>query len=64
MLRSDIPPEEKTSERLAKERYVLAAAGGNTIAAAMAVTFYHVIANPSILASLRVELSGLARLFT
>ncbi|KAI8712413.1 hypothetical protein NCS52_01339400 [Fusarium sp. LHS14.1] len=56
ILRSDIPSSEKETTRLADEAMVLVIAGSETTASTLAAITYHLLADPSLMARLRVEL--------
>ncbi|KAJ4179516.1 hypothetical protein NW755_012425 [Fusarium falciforme] len=56
ILRSDIPSSEKETPRLADEAMVLVIAGSETTASTLAAITYHLLADPSLMARLRVEL--------
>ncbi|KAK5142179.1 hypothetical protein LTR04_002316, partial [Oleoguttula sp. CCFEE 6159] len=53
---SNLPPQEKTIERLMDEGFILIGAGGETTAQTLAVLTYHLLNNPPILKKLRAEL--------
>lgn len=55
-MRSDIPDQEKTIERLSDEAFVLIVAGAETTARVMNVTLTCLIEHPEILSRLRQEL--------
>ncbi|TKA81274.1 hypothetical protein B0A49_00228 [Cryomyces minteri] len=54
---SNLPPQEKTIERLMDEGFILIGAGGETTAQTLAVLTYHLLNNPPILKKLRAELT-------
>ena len=56
LLNSDLPPEEKTLQRLQDEGQTVVAAGQVTTAYYLKTTAFHLIANPDILAKLKAEL--------
>ncbi|KAL8663142.1 MAG: hypothetical protein Q9168_008143 [Polycauliona sp. 1 TL-2023] len=53
-----LAPAEKTPERLVAEGFAIVGAGSHTVAHTLAVTSYHIIANPAILRKLRDELAS------
>jgi cytochrome P450 len=57
LLQSDLPPHEKTIERLADEGQTVVGAGQVTTAHYLKMTSFHLIANPDILAKLKAELA-------
>lgn len=59
LLRSDLPPSEKKLKRLADEGQTVVAAGSLTTAHFLAVTSYHILANPAVLERLQQELRPL-----
>lgn len=60
MLRSsNLPPAEKTPERICAESMLLVAAGTETTARTIAVTLYHILANPAVHARLVEDLCTL-----
>lgn len=56
VLNSDLPPEEKTAERLAQEIQVVIGAGGETVAKALSWITYYLLENPLTLEKLKKEL--------
>jgi cytochrome P450 len=60
LLESDLSPQDKQPERLAREAFVIAAAGGDTTAITISSILYHLIANPATLEHLRRELTSIA----
>jgi len=56
LVHSDLPPEEKTLERLQHEGQILVAAGGDTVKTTTYVAICHVLLNRMILANLKEEL--------
>lgn len=56
LIRSDLPPEEKTTRRLTDEAQLLVAAGLTTTAWAMSVTAFYIIQHKAIYEKLRAEL--------
>ena len=56
ILESDLPPEEKTFERLWQEAQVTIGAGADTTGNAFTVIHFHLLDNPSILRKLQAEL--------
>jgi cytochrome P450 len=57
LLTSDLPPQEKSIERLVDEGLVVMAGGGEPTAQTLAVMSFHLLNNPSILAKLKSELA-------
>lgn len=57
ILRSNLPPREKTRNRMAQEGFSVLVASGDTIARTMTTAVYHLLANPHLLARLREELA-------
>ena len=57
LLTSDLPPSEKSMERLADEAQTVLGAGQVTTAYYLRVTTYHILANPAVYAKLHSELS-------
>ena len=57
LLNSDLPPHEKTMQRLADEGQTVVGAGQVTTAHYLKMTSFHLIANPDILAKLKAELA-------
>ncbi|KAL6721586.1 hypothetical protein ACLMJK_000690 [Lecanora helva] len=56
LLDSNLPPQEKTIGHLTREAIVVIGAGSDTTGIALAVTTFHVLDNPNILARLQKEL--------
>lgn len=56
IMQADLPPAEKTADRLADEAFVLLVAGAETTARTLCVILCHLLSSPSVLARLRVEL--------
>ncbi|KAG9941926.1 alcohol oxidase, partial [Aureobasidium melanogenum] len=56
---SDLPPQEKTIERLMDEGFILVGAGGETTAQTLAVLTFHLLNNPLVLQKLQHELDTL-----
>jgi len=56
LLKSDLPPQEKSLDRLNEEAQLLVAAGLTTTAWTMTVTSFYVIQNPEIASKLHQEL--------
>lgn len=56
LLESDLPPQEKSVDRLADEAQLMIGAGLETTAWALTTLSYHLISNPPILQKLRAEL--------
>jgi cytochrome P450 len=57
VLNSDLPPEEKSAERLAQEIQVVIGAGAETVAKALSWITFYLLENPEKLNKLREELS-------
>ncbi len=53
---SNLPPEEKSMDRLLEEAHVLLGAGTETTARTICVTAFYLVDNPSVLSKLREEL--------
>ncbi len=53
---SDLPPQEKTIERLMDEGFILIGAGGESTAQTLTVLTFHLLNNPEIVLELRAEL--------
>jgi len=53
---SNLPPQEKTLERLSDEGNILIGAGSETTAQILAVLSYHLISSPDVLKKLQKEL--------
>jgi len=58
LLESDLPPKEKSVDRLADEAQLMIGAGLETTAWALTVTSFHLINGPAVLKKLRVELEA------
>ncbi|KAK7697934.1 hypothetical protein SLS64_013021 [Diaporthe eres] len=56
IMQADLPPAEKTADRLADEAFVLLVAGAETTARTLCVILCHLLSSPSMLARLRAEL--------
>lgn len=56
IMQADLPPAEKTADRLADEAFVLLVAGAETTARTLCVILCHLLSKPSVLARLRAEL--------
>ena len=56
LLASDLPADEKTSNRLAHEGFEILLAGSDTTARTMGIAMYHILANPDIGVRLKEEL--------
>lgn len=56
ILRSNLPPSEKTRNRMAQEGFSVLVASGDTIARTLTTAVYHLLANPHVLGRLREEL--------
>lgn len=54
-----LPPEEKTLKRIMNDAYVFVGAGMETTGRTLAVTLYHILANPEIHKRLMEELRGI-----
>lgn len=59
VLNSNLPPEEKSAERLAQEIQVVIGAGGETVAKALSWITYYLLENPQTLEKLKKELNDL-----
>lgn len=59
VLASDLPPEEKTAERLAQEIQVVIGAGAETVAKMLSWTTYYLLENPEKLKKMKEELDRL-----
>ncbi|EAA64872.1 hypothetical protein AN2040.2 [Aspergillus nidulans FGSC A4] len=59
LLQSDLPPQEKTFERMTSEGISLFAAGTATVSWALTVATYHLLTKPAILQRLTAEVSDL-----
>jgi len=57
LLDSKLSPEEKSVDRLTEEAQVIVVAGAETTAWALVVAVYHLLANPSLLQRLKIELA-------
>ncbi|KAF6220284.1 hypothetical protein HO133_003416 [Letharia lupina] len=55
---SNLPPQEKTIDRLNEEGFALILAGADTSSATLSQLSYHLLANPDILKTLKEELKG------
>ena len=55
-MNSDLPPQEKTVDRLNQEGFILILAGGDVSAINLAMMSYHLLANPEVLTMLVAEL--------
>lgn len=56
ILRSNLPPREKTRNRMAQEGFSVLVASGDTIGRTLTTAVYHLLANPDMLGRLREEL--------
>lgn len=56
IMQADLPPSEKTIDRLADEAFVILVAGAETTARTLCVILCHLLGNPEILDALRREL--------
>ncbi|KAH8592532.1 putative cytochrome P450 [Bisporella sp. PMI_857] len=57
LLRSDLPPHEKSAARLANEGHQIVAAAGESTGSTIETTLYHLVDQPAKLARLRGELA-------
>ncbi|XP_044721523.1 cytochrome p450 domain-containing protein [Hirsutella rhossiliensis] len=57
LFKSDLPPSEKTLQRMTDEGFSLFAAGTETVSWALAVTTYHLLTRPAMLERLTAEVS-------
>lgn len=57
LLTSDLPPSEKSVERLTDEGFSLFAAGTETVSWALSVITYHLFANPELLEKVTAEVT-------
>lgn len=57
LLNSNLPPEEKTVERLADEARVIVGAGQETVSWVLTVITCHLLSNPTVLRTLKTELA-------
>lgn len=55
LIKSDLPPSEKTLQRLTEEGFSLFAAGTETVSWALAVVSYHLLSQPAMLEKLTAE---------
>ncbi|KIX08918.1 uncharacterized protein Z518_03575 [Rhinocladiella mackenziei CBS 650.93] len=55
---SDLPPEDKTLQRLSDEANMVVGAGGETTAQTLTRTFYHLLQSPRVMERLRKELNA------
>ncbi|KAG4032396.1 hypothetical protein MFRU_007g02990 [Monilinia fructicola] len=58
LLQSDLPPEQKSIQRMTEEATSLFAAGTETVSWALTVITFHLLSNPEMLEKLTVELNG------
>jgi cytochrome P450 len=58
ILDSDLPDEEKETERLWQEAQVICIAGTETTAWALSVLTFYLLSNPEVMAKLRTELNS------
>jgi len=58
ILDSNLPPQDKTFQRIFDEVMTISAAGFETSASVLRLVFYHVYSNPEILQRLRTELAS------
>jgi len=56
LLESDLPPEDKTVERLRQEAQLLLGAGSDTVANSLSITTFHLVDNPEKMSKLASEL--------
>lgn len=56
IMQADLPPAEKTADRLADEAFVLLVAGAETTARTLCVILCHLLSSPPVLTRLRAEL--------
>lgn len=56
LLDSDLPPQEKTIDRLQDEGVTLVGAGQETVRATLTIATYHILQNPAIMKRLKEEL--------
>lgn len=56
IMQADLPPAEKTADRLADEAFVLLVAGAETTARTLCVILCHLLSKPLVLTRLRAEL--------
>ncbi|KAF2137173.1 uncharacterized protein K452DRAFT_291838 [Aplosporella prunicola CBS 121167] len=56
ILQSNLPPAEKTTERLGREAQAITGAGLETLSWSLSVDLYHILSTPRILQKLRAEL--------
>lgn len=56
IMQADLPPAEKTADRLADEAFVLLVAGAETTARTLCVILCNLLSSPSVLTRLRAEL--------
>lgn len=59
ILKSDLPPEEKTLPRLAQETQTLVGAGTETTGNTLSVTTYHLLEDPNRARRLQLELQSI-----
>ena len=57
LLQSDLPPSEKSLQRMTEEGFSLFAAGTETVSWALTVITYHLLAKPAMLKKLTAEVS-------
>lgn len=62
IIEADLPPSEKTVNRLADEAFVLLIAGAETTARTLGVILCHLLSNPEVLGALRKELDTIMSL--
>ena len=56
LLNSDLPPEERSGERLVEDAQIIVGAGSTTTSSALALATYYIITDPAILNKLMTEL--------
>ena len=59
ILKSDLPAQEKSKQRIGQEAFSIIAAGGETVARTLTVVTYHLLSNPPMLERLRHEIKTL-----
>lgn len=61
IMQANLPPAEKTADRLADEAFVLLVAGAETTARTLCVILCHLLSSPAVLARLRAELDPIMK---
>ena len=56
LLQSDLPPQEKSIERLQDEGVTLVGAGQETVKASLTIATFYLLQNPTVLKTLREEI--------